>query len=154
LFGGRRGTGVLIRRFPDGRWSDPAFLNVTGGSFGLQFGASSNDVVLLFMSQTAIVKLLGGDFEFGGTVSGVAGPVGATPVEPVEARGDVLSYSRSSGFFGGVALEGGQLGFNDRLNEEFYSFPGVEPETVLNSLDPAAPAIADQLRQVLRDSER
>jgi len=153
IFGGRRGTGTLVRRLPDGSWSDPVFINMTGGSFGLQIGASSNDIVLLFMTQEAVTQLLGGDFEFGGNVAGVAGPVGATPVDPAAARSNVLSYSTTSGLFGGVAVEGGEIGFNNNLNEDFYGSSEVVPEVILGELNPETPAIADQLRQVLLTSE-
>src|SRR5687767_13526485 len=51
LFGGRRGRGVLAIRSPNGEWSNPAFVTLTGGSFGAQFGAESADVVLVFAHE-------------------------------------------------------------------------------------------------------
>src|SRR5262245_51393620 len=38
IIGGRRGRGVLTVRSPDGGWSNPAFITLTGGSIGGQFG--------------------------------------------------------------------------------------------------------------------
>ena len=51
IFGGRRGTGVLMTHYANGTWSNPVFINVTGGSFGLQAGAKSTDMILVFPSQ-------------------------------------------------------------------------------------------------------
>src|SRR5690349_6476627 len=33
-WGGRLGRGVVVARQPDGRWSPPSFITLTGGSFG------------------------------------------------------------------------------------------------------------------------
>ena len=49
--GGRRGKGVLVVRKENGEWSNPVFVNLTGGSFGFQVGVQSTDVVLVFTSR-------------------------------------------------------------------------------------------------------
>src|SRR5476651_258219 len=36
--GAKRGKGVAMVRLPDGRWSDPVFVTITGGSIGAQIG--------------------------------------------------------------------------------------------------------------------
>ena len=47
IFGAHRGKGVLSVRDKDsGEWSSPAFLTLTGGSFGAQIGGQSTDIVL------------------------------------------------------------------------------------------------------------
>src|SRR5512143_3036572 len=38
IIGGRRGHGLLSVRNPDGSWSNPSFVRLTGGSIGLQAG--------------------------------------------------------------------------------------------------------------------
>ena len=38
IIGGRHGRGVIVMRNPDGSWSNPVFLSITGGSIGLQVG--------------------------------------------------------------------------------------------------------------------
>src|SRR5690606_25423109 len=42
--GARRGKGVLVVRQDNGTWSNPAFVTLTGGSFGWQIGAQSTAV--------------------------------------------------------------------------------------------------------------
>ena len=43
LVGARYGTGILVIHRQDGSWSNPVFVTLTGGSFGLQIGAQSTD---------------------------------------------------------------------------------------------------------------
>src|SRR5690606_36964417 len=49
--GGRRGHGLLSVKSPDGAWSNPSFVKLTGGSFGVQAGVQSSHVVLLFRND-------------------------------------------------------------------------------------------------------
>ena len=44
IVGGMRGRGVLSARTESG-WSEPAFLTITGGSFGLQIGGQAVDLI-------------------------------------------------------------------------------------------------------------
>ena len=58
IFGGHRGKGVISARNEPGEWSTPAFLTLTGGSFGLQIGAQSVDLILVIMNRRGLEKLL------------------------------------------------------------------------------------------------
>src|SRR5689334_10069751 len=46
IFGAMRGRGILSVRSATG-WSSPAFLTLTGGSFGLQIGGQAADIILV-----------------------------------------------------------------------------------------------------------
>jgi len=76
LFGGRRGRGVLAIRSPNGEWSNPAFVTLTGGSFGAQLGVESADVILVFANDRAVRNIASGKFTLGGAADVAAGPVG------------------------------------------------------------------------------
>ena len=58
IFGGHRGKGVISARNEQGEWSTPAFLTLTGGSFGLQIGGQSVDLILVIMNRRGLEKLL------------------------------------------------------------------------------------------------
>ena len=73
IFGGRRGRGVLAIRSPNGEWSNPAFVTLTGGSIGAQFGAESADVVLVFANDRSVRNIASGKFTLGGDATAVAG---------------------------------------------------------------------------------
>ena len=57
----------------------------------------------------------------------------------------VYSYSRASGLFAGVALDGSAITIDHRSNELFYQRPGVLASEIIRSDAPAAPAPAQQL---------
>ena len=129
-------------RNPDGSWSNPVFLSIAGGSIGLQVGGKSSDIVMVFPTKSMVFRVLNNEIEFGGNVSGVAGPVGEQPVDPVGSNfsgNQVYTYSRSSGLFGGVALEGGELSVSNSRIEEYYGQP-LTPEQVFNPAQPAPPS--------------
>ncbi|MEO0947597.1 MAG: lipid-binding SYLF domain-containing protein [Cyanobacteria bacterium J06641_5] len=132
IVGGRGGDGVLLVRQPDGAWGNPAFVKTGGGNIGFQAGFKKGDIILLLMTRSAVNRILTGAVEFGGNVSGVAGPIGATPVDPNKVKGEILTYSFvDGGLYGGVTLEGGTFGFEDKVNEDFYDVENITPEEVL-----------------------
>ena len=52
VVGAQRGRGVLsVRDKKTGDWSSPAFLTITGGSIGAQFGAQAIDLLLVINNQ-------------------------------------------------------------------------------------------------------
>jgi len=53
FIGGRGGTGVMLTRHRDGSWSNPLFIGIGAGSFGLQFGVQAADIVLVFRASRA-----------------------------------------------------------------------------------------------------
>jgi SH3 domain-containing YSC84-like protein 1 len=149
VFGGRRGSGVLMVRDAQGNWGNPAFVTVTGGSFGLQIGAQSSDVILIFRSRGAVTELLTDNFSLGGNVSVAAGPIGGDIVNPNSTNAQVFSYARNEGLFAGVALEGAKVAFDPRATQRYYNRSGLTARRVFNSTDlPISPEVED-LREVL-----
>lgn len=144
--GGRRGKGVLVVRKDNGGWSNPIFVNLTGGSFGFQVGVQSTDVVLVFTSRHSIEGIVGGKVTLGADASVAAGPVGrqSSAATDVGLNAQVYSYSRASGLFAGVALDGSAITIDHRSNELFYQRPGVLASEIIRSDAPAAPAPAQQ----------
>lgn len=108
IFGEQGGEGVAICRNERNGWGDPIFIALGGGSFGFQIGASSTDVVLLFMNDRALGHLLNDKFSLGGEATVAAGPVGrdAQAGTDVALNAEILSYARSKGVFAGISLNG------------------------------------------------
>lgn len=108
--GGRGGRGVASCRTANG-WSNPAYFNLGGGSFGFQIGVESTDLIMLFMSDAGMENLLKTNFELGGDASVAAGPIGrdAGASTDLKLNAQILSYSRSKGAFAGVALKGAAI---------------------------------------------
>ncbi len=146
IFGGRRGSGAMVMRKPDGSWSNPVFINLTGGSFGFQWGVQSTDVVLVFTSKASVEGLVGGKMTLGADASVAAGPVGrqTAAATDIGLNAQVYSYSRSKGLFLGVSLDGSAITIDNTANESFYGKPGILASEITSPNAPPAPASANQ----------
>ena len=121
FIGGRRGRGVLSVREADGQWSNPAFITLTGGNLGLQFGAEWADVVLVFANEQSVKNMASGKFTMGGDAAAVAGPLGKRATAAITAKSEVYIYTRSRGLYAGAAFEGARLAIDGDGNKAFYS---------------------------------
>jgi lipid-binding SYLF domain-containing protein len=122
VVGGKRGKGVALVKLDNGKWSDPVFITLTGGSFGLQIGVQAVDLVLVFRHKGALAKVKNGDFTIGGDVSAAAGPVGRSSSANTDYKleAEVYSYSRSRGLFAGISVNGSNLGIDKKSNAAYY----------------------------------
>jgi lipid-binding SYLF domain-containing protein len=147
VFGGRRGRGVIAIRSPNGEWSNPAFLTLTGGSFGAQFGAETADVVLVFANDRAVRNIASGKFTLGGDATALAGPLGRRTQTAVTGRAEVYVYMHSRGLFAGAAFEGTRLDIDQDASGAFYRNTGGVP---LGAQTPETPAAALPFLDALR----
>jgi len=134
IFGGKYGRGWALCRQPSGHgWTAPVGVRVEGGSFGLQIGGSESDIILLVMNKKGMDRLLKSQFSLGGEASVAAGPMGRDSSAMTDAtmRAEILSYSRSRGVFGGLALQGGTLRADSEADEGLYG-KAVERKAVLD----------------------
>ncbi|MDX1404531.1 MAG: lipid-binding SYLF domain-containing protein [Woeseiaceae bacterium] len=154
--GARRGKGVLVVRQDDGSWSNPAFITLTGGSFGFQIGAQSTDIILVFKTRKGVDGISSGKLTLGADASIAAGPVGRhTGVSTdITFKSEVYSYSRSRGLFAGIALEGAGVSMDRAANAAFYGSSKITPEQIFASSGNSAPAVANQFVQVLTAQTR
>lgn len=122
VVGGRHGKGLIAVRSPDGTWSNPSFIAITGGSFGFQAGVQSTDVVLVFRSRRGVDQIVNGKFTLGADAAVAAGPVGRNAQASTDAqlKAEIYSYSRSRGLFAGVALDGSVLSIDHDANQIVY----------------------------------
>jgi SH3 domain-containing YSC84-like protein 1 len=110
VFGAKGGKGVATCRTSNG-WSAPAFITISGGSWGLQIGVEAVDVVLIVQNEKGIQHLLSSNFHIGADASAAAGPVGRHAEAGTDWKLDteILTYSRAKGVFAGLTLEGASL---------------------------------------------
>ena len=110
IFGAKGGKGVATCRTAEG-WSAPAFITISGGSWGLQIGVEAVDVVLIIQNDKGMQRLLESNFQIGGDASAAAGPVGRHAEAGTDWKMDteILTYSRAKGAFAGLTLEGASL---------------------------------------------
>jgi len=121
VIGGRHGRGTVTCR-QNGKWSAPAFVTISGGSWGAQIGVEVVDLVLLFMNQNAVNALLKNNFKIGAEASIAAGPVGRQAAAGTDAtiQAEILCYSRTRGLFAGLELSGASVRRDDDSMKGFY----------------------------------
>jgi lipid-binding SYLF domain-containing protein len=121
LVGAQYGQGVATCRTANG-WSAPAFIQLTGASFGFQAGGEATDLVLIGMNDKSMDDLLKDKVKLGGDASVAAGPVGrsaqASTTELMNA--EFLTYSRSKGIFAGIDLNGDVVHQNTDDTKAYY----------------------------------
>ncbi len=120
--GGKRGRGVAMVKLDDGRWSDPVFVTLTGGSIGPQIGIQSVDLILVFRHKSVLTRVKNGDFTIGGDASAAVGPVGRSTSANTDYKleAEVYSYSRSRGLFAGISINGANLSIDKDADAEYY----------------------------------
>jgi len=121
--GARFGHGfVTCRRGMTGGWGPVSSFKIAGGTFGFQIGLEAVDVVLLFVNQRGVEKLLQDQFSLGGDASIAAGPLGRTAEAETDIllRSEIYSYARSRGLFAGIALDGARMYQDGDVNKDLY----------------------------------
>jgi lipid-binding SYLF domain-containing protein len=142
VVGGQYGQGVVTCRTGHG-WSAPAFIQLTGASFGFQIGGESTDLVLVGTTHDAFDHLLEEKIKLGGDIAVAAGPVGrASQASTTElANGGFLAYSRNKGIFAGIDLSGDVVNQNHDDTDAYYGHPAPY-KAVLGGDVPVPPSAA------------
>jgi len=151
VIGGEYGKGLMSCRH-NGEWSAPIFMEIGKGSWGLQIGAQSIDLVLLVMNESGMEKMLRNKVSLGAEASVAAGPVGrdARAATDAQLKAEILSYSRTQGLFAGINLSGGVVRADVDDNEDLY---GTTPphEIVLGDTVKPPPAVDRFMRALRRE---
>ena len=156
LFGGvKHGRGVLSTRLDSGSWSRPAFVRITSGSFGLQFGVSMSQLLIVFKDPKAVEAISGGQLTIGADAGYAAGELGgsATAGTDNKLENRIVMMARSKGLFAGVSLEGGVLRIEKDSNVEFYNDAiGLDGRTLLEDEQVELPPVAQHFLIVLDEA--
>jgi lipid-binding SYLF domain-containing protein len=141
--GGTHGDGVGFCKTATGQWENPMFLNLIGGSIGLQAGVKSADMVLYVTGERAADAIRRGSFKVGGELSAVAGTFDKTVPSP---QAEVVAYSRSQGLFMGASLDGVSISRDDGDERAFY---GVREAVTTAQIPDDLQREVNQLREAL-----
>jgi len=150
VIGGEYGNGLMSCRH-SGEWTAPVFMQVGKGSWGLQIGAQSIDLVLLVMNASGVEKLLKNKVSLGAEVSLAAGPVGrdARAATDAQMKAEILSYSRTQGLFAGINLSGGVIRPDTDDNADLYG-KNIVPRDVVMGGTVKPPAVTEPFMMALR----
>lgn len=123
VFGANYGKGVATCRAGAQRgWGPPLFITIGGGSWGLQIGAQSSDIVMVFGNRSQLNSLLSSKFRVGAEAAAAAGPVGrhVEAGTDVKLNSEILTYGRSKGAFAGISISGAVVQPDTTGNEAMY----------------------------------
>lgn len=125
IFTGRYGTGLVVARLPNGKWSAPSAVQMTGVGWGLQVGAELTTVMLILATETAVNAFKSSAQISVGAEFGVSvGPVGRSLETDVSAgqqgAAHAFSYAQSKGLFVGASLEASGIASRPDVNRAFY----------------------------------
>jgi lipid-binding SYLF domain-containing protein len=149
VFGAKGGKGVATCRTANG-WSAPAFITISGGSWGLQIGVEAVDVVMIIQNEKGMQKLLSSNFHLGADASAAAGPVGRHAEAGTDWKMDteILTYSRAKGAFAGLTLEGASIRQDNDSRRAMYGRKTTTRALLLGKV--AAPSAAEPFLAEIR----
>ena len=152
IVGGEFGKGLMSCRH-NGTWSAPIFMEMEKGSWGLQIGGESVDLVLLVMNSNGVNKLLKNKVSLGADASVAGGPVGRSAHAATDAqlKSEILSWSRAQGLFAGIDISGGVLKPDNDDNAALYG-KSVSPDSVVQDGSVKAPAATQPFMEALKRS--
>lgn len=139
-------------------WSAPAFIRMSGISFGLQAGGEGTDLVLVGVTSVSGQKLLKEKIKLGGDIGVAAGPVGRDSKADmtVLANAGFLTYSRNKGLFAGIDLSGDEVNKNEKDIRAYYG-KHLSYKAILNgavATPPGAKGFISEVRRVFGGSSR
>ena len=149
--GGMQGDGVAFCKnsaSTTAKWGNPIFLDLTGGSVGVQAGVKSQDLVLYMTGDKARASLEAGSFKLAGELSAVAGQYDSAFIAPPSG---VVAYSQTEGVFAGASVDGVSISRDDAAERDFYG-TYYNPKLVFGEgMLPADKKIVNELRAILPD---
>lgn len=148
VFGGRGGAGVVLAR-RQGRWSDPAFYKLGGGTFGVQIGGSKGALALLLMSDKAIDAFANNASTWSfGAGAGLTASSYSRQTPESETVSDIIVWSDMKGLFGGAAVDATRISRDMSANQVYYNDPNVTTQQILSggATNPNAKLLVDVLQ--------
>jgi SH3 domain-containing YSC84-like protein 1 len=156
IVGADYGQGVVTCRTANG-WSAPVFIRMAGGSWGLQAGGQSTDLVLVAMDQKGFQDLLHDKFKIGGDAAAAAGPVGRDAQASTDAsmHAELLTWSRSRGIFAGIDLDGTTVTQNRADTDTLFGSVHTADQILRGDVPPpsAAQGFLDSISQFFGEAQ-
>ncbi|ERE68524.1 SH3 domain-containing YSC84-like protein 1 [Cricetulus griseus] len=146
----RGGSGIVLARLPDGKWSAPSAIGIAGLGGGFEIGIEVSDLVIILNYDKAVEAFAkGGNLTLGGNFTVAVGPLGRNLEGNVSLRSSaaVFTYCKSRGLFAGISLEGSCLIERKETNKKFYC-QDIRAYDILFG-DVPQPAQAEDLYEIL-----
>jgi lipid-binding SYLF domain-containing protein len=149
VFAYQGGSGVAMAKDASGRWSPAVFLKADEASLGAQIGGQKSFIVMVFMNTNFERWLTDEKARYGAEARGTAGDSTAgVKSETGPQESSVLVFDSREGLYGGAALKGGSITFDDADNRIYYGQPLTASDILFGGkVKPteATLALADQI---------
>ncbi len=132
--GGNAG-GFLLLQDKTGAWSNPVFVNVSGGTLGWQVVTDPLDIMFVFKNSKRVDELLKGKLKLNSKVAVQPGWLGQSmkSATPDQAKAEILTYVRSRGkLVEDSTAAGVTMQIDNSANAFFYGKPKVAVDEILS----------------------
>jgi lipid-binding SYLF domain-containing protein len=132
LVGYETGTGFLMRRHGK-EWSDPVFFTLSSTNVGIQVGAKTERLLILFMTDLAVDNFVNGNMEAGGTGGFAIGTwgFGGAGAGGITGGLEEIILTTNEGAFVGGGWAGIQPKPAKKINDDTYG-PNTDIKSILN----------------------
>jgi len=141
IWGARTGNGVLLTRDPNGQgWSNPAFYTLGGVNWGLQAGVQDQQLIIVIMTERGLNAVISRSATLGADASVAAGELGKgyNAATGVGLNSDMYAFSKSSGLYAGISLDGSWIESRDSWNKLIYG-EAATPQSIVIDRSMTAP---------------
>jgi len=119
IVGGQGGGGIVMVKH-DGRWSDPAFYNIGGGSIGLQAGGSGGSIAMLLMTPKAVHQFEDRSGKWSLNANAGLNLVTYNGRANASTAGDVVIWANTRGLYGGLTAGVTDITPDRHMDREYY----------------------------------
>jgi lipid-binding SYLF domain-containing protein len=153
MVSGRAGSGLLLVRESDGKWSSPVFVSLSGGTLGWQIVGDPMDVFLVFKDRKTVDALLKEKLTLGGKNAPIAGPVGTSlkGASKAELQAEINSYVFSQGKCADVTVATAAVQVASAANDAFYGGNKVPAEVIVSGKVDKSSAEVGNLQKLLAE---
>lgn len=130
VIGGAGGNGIATCRTGANEWSNPAFVDYTAGSLGVQLGVKSSSLVALFLTDKAREELKQGKLDMSADIAAAAGNAAT---EGSVGMKDMVLYDDAAGAFLGASLSVAKISEESSNQKSYYH----QTEPIRTSLEKA-----------------
>ncbi|MFE8070448.1 YSC84-related protein [Marinobacteraceae bacterium S3BR75-40.1] len=129
LVGAKGGQGVLLKQRQQ-HWSNPAFYNIGGLSFGAQAGGEAGAMAMLLMSDKAVETFTQSNNFSLNANAGLSIINWSADAQNNWGKGDVVVWSETEGAMAEASIGVSDIVWDDEANQAYYQQP-TSPKAVL-----------------------
>ena len=153
--GGRRGSGAMVVRDANGRFSTPSWSPSPAAMSAGRSACSPPTSCWCSPRRKSIEGITDGKLTLGGDASVAAGPVGrsASAATDQNFTAEVYSYSRNRGLFAGVSIDGSVIAIDTKSNTKLYGKTAPATDIIAGHITTDADA-AKRFERAIRRARR